>query len=220
MKNWNKKTKIMLCSVLTLCIAFLCVLGVQWWLDQRNEVTYVKHAKVLHPPTDKETKDIMETSYKNEMDQTIDRPTMKEITDFTTSKTYEEVLQKAIGKVNIPSLNLEVPIFPGTNNQYLKAGATTYTKEQVPGQGNYVLFGHNLERDGVLFSDIPHIKIGSEVIVTQGEKAVTYVVQTKKVVSEKETRVLDTTEKATLTLITCNKATQTNQRVVVTAIQK
>jgi sortase A len=218
MKKWKRKTKIIFTSVAILCIAMICVLGVQWGLDYHNESTYAKHAKVLQPPTDKETKEIVETSY--EQEDSIERPSMKDITDFTASEQYEEMLKKSIGKVTIPSLELELPIFPGTNNAYLKAGATTYTKEQIPGQGNYVLFGHNLERNGVLFSDVPRIKIGSEVIVTQGEKAVTYVVQTKKVVSEKETRVLDTTEKATLTLITCNKATQTNQRVVVTAIQK
>ncbi|STY44205.1 Sortase (surface protein transpeptidase) [Listeria grayi] len=147
----------------------------------------------------------------------VDRPTMKDLRDFSQTKAYQQAIANKIGSISIPDLELVVPIIQETTNTHLKAGATTYNDTKL-GKGNFVLLGHNMGEKGILFSDIPTLKKGAKLNVTVGKQTASYHVIKKEVVPYTNGQAMLPTKKNQVTLITCDKGTATDYRVVITAI--
>ncbi|EUJ33140.1 sortase family protein [Listeria floridensis FSL S10-1187] len=100
----------------------------------------------------------------------VDRPSIKNLREFQNSNAYQKILKKTAGVIEIPSLNLQLPIFLGTTDQNLKVGATTFREDQELGEGNYVLLGHNMGVAGILFSDLNQLELNDEIQVTVAKK--------------------------------------------------
>lgn len=147
----------------------------------------------------------------------VDRPTMKDLRAFSQTKAYQRAITHKIGTVSLPSLNLALPIVEGTTNDHLKVGATTYGNTLL-GKGNFVLLGHNMGEQGILFSDVPTLKENDTLNVTVGKQTKRYQVSKKKVVKYTDGTALLPTKNEQLTLITCDKGTATDYRIVITAI--
>lgn len=147
----------------------------------------------------------------------VDRPTMKDLRAFSQTKAYQQAITSKIGSISIPALDLVVPIIQETTNAHLKAGATTYNDTKL-GKGNFVLLGHNMGEQGILFSDVPQLKKGDKLNVTVGKQSKSYHVTKKEVVPYINGKAMLPTKKNQVTLITCDKGTATDYRVVITAI--
>jgi sortase A len=102
--------------------------------------------------------------------------------------------------LSIPSVGVRVAVFEGTSDRTLNLGAG-----RVPGTapfgavGNLALAGH---RDG-FFRGLKDIAIDDEVNLRHGDANVVYRVTEAFVVDPDAVHVLEPTEDATLTLITC-----------------
>lgn len=157
----------------------------------------------------------------------INRVSLDDVRDFMDGKNgtkgqYQRVLDNySTGSIQIPSINTKLPIVEGTSNQHLLAGATTFRPGQSITHGNYVLLGHNVGYDGMLFSSLPQIKKGAKITVNSYADGKMmqqkYKVTNKETVKASQGQVLDDTDDRKLTLITCDVPHETPNRVVVTA---
>ncbi|MBS0956534.1 class A sortase [Lactiplantibacillus plantarum] len=156
-----------------------------------------------------------------------------------TNQDYQQLLKtqrkaqqaglanRKIAYVKVPSIGLALPIYQGTNQYTLSLGATTYFAHQQMGQGNYVLAGHNMTMPGVLFSNVPQIKMGATVNLISATKVYHYRVNRlltgKKAVTPNQTYIngspvstsvlYQQPKQAMVTLFTCN-ATGSMREVV------
>lgn len=134
--------------------------------------------------------------------RSISVPTIDEVAQAPAINTnaVEAILR-------IPSIGLEMNVLTGTNQQNLLYGATTGLAIQQAGKGNYVLFGHNMERSGILFSDLNQVAVGNQILLdTREGETFVYQVTNSFVVDKKDTSVLESTDDSIITLITCSSS--------------
>jgi len=104
------------------------------------------------------------------------------------------------GVLEIPSLKLTVPIFPGTSEIELNRGVGWIEGTTPPGdEGNIGLAGH---RDGY-FRGLKDLKLGDAITVQSLGRTLRYRVTSLKVVEPTDVSVLDPTDEPSVTLVTC-----------------
>lgn len=105
-----------------------------------------------------------------------------------------------IGRLMIPVLDLELPVFQGTGSNELKKGVGHFIQSVLPGEmDNTVLSGH---RDTV-FRKIGDLTIGDLLIVETSAGVFTYEVSGTRIVDKDDRTVIVPTEHAVLTMTTC-----------------
>ena len=120
-------------------------------------------------------------------------------------------------RVEIPSINVDAPIFQGDNWDQLKKGVGQHIGSALPGlEGNVVLSAHN-DIFGQIFRYLDKLEPGDEVIVSTERQSYTYVVRDIQVVDPTEVWVMAPTEHASATLISCYPYLVNNKRIVVFA---
>jgi sortase A len=136
--------------------------------------------------------------------------------------TIEEVLTAdsaqvtAYGFVSIEVLQFQQPLLIGLTNQQLMRGGVVMFPERSLTQDNFVILGHHLGRESLLFGLLKQAKVGMEVRVTYLEQTHTYTIDAIKEVAETDLEVIGN-QQPHLTLITCPTPTRTDQRLVITA---
>ncbi|MEG0294818.1 class A sortase [Enterococcus sp.] len=111
-----------------------------------------------------------------------------------------------IGGVAIPSIDVQLPIFKGLDNDALLFGAGTFDPEQKMGEGNYALASHRIEETTILFTRLDEVQLDETVYLTDMENIYTYNVTVSKRIEPTEVEVLDEVEgKKMVTLITCGE---------------
>lgn len=111
-----------------------------------------------------------------------------------------------IGGVAIPSIEVQLPIFKGLDNDALLFGAGTFDPEQRMGEGNYALASHRIEETTILFTRLDEVQLDETVYLTDMENIYTYNVTVSKRIEPTEVEVLDEVKgKKLVTLITCGE---------------
>ena len=125
-----------------------------------------------------------------------------------------------LGVLRIPSIDVAVPILPGTDDVTLNRGAGWIEgTAPVGSSGNICIAAH---RDG-FFRGFKDLEIGADVVVETLEGERTYVVEGMKIVEPSNVSVLAPTEEPTLTLVTCYPfyfVGSAPQRFVVRAVER
>ncbi|MGM0113370.1 class C sortase [Enterococcus sp. DIV0187] len=132
--------------------------------------------------------------------------------------SFETTNNWGIGKLNIPKVEVDLPILAGIANQNLLTGAATYRVDQQLGRGNYVLLAHNIFETDVLLHRIKQLQLGDKMYATDFKDIYTYDVSLNKVVEETEVSYIDAKTKdgkQTLTLLRCEGDIGTIYRRVV-----
>ena len=120
-------------------------------------------------------------------------------------------------RVQIPALNLDKPIVQGDDWEQLKKGVGQHVGAGLPGQpGNLVLSAHN-DIYGEIFRNLDKLKPGDEIIISTERRSYTYVVRELDVVEPTDVWVMDATDHASSTLISCYPYLVNNKRIVVFA---
>ncbi len=117
---------------------------------------------------------------------------------------FEESLAKptsdVLGILEIPRLNLEVPVYDGASDLHMDRGAARIDGTAMPGEpGNLGVAGH---RDG-FFRVLKDIELGDEITITTADGLESYVVSELKIVDPTAIEVLDPTVEQSVTLVTC-----------------
>lgn len=119
-------------------------------------------------------------------------------------RAYEEALGRQfdppLGVLEIPKLDLQVPVFNGTDDLVLNRGVGRIPGTGNPGRaGNAGLAGH---RDG-FFRGLKDIRVGDKVEFKTSSRVSTYQVSGIEIVTPDNVQVLEDTPQPSLTLVTC-----------------
>lgn len=134
-----------------------------------------------------------------------------------------QVIQSVgVGTIEILRIGLKLPILEGISQENLSVGAGTMKAGQVLKQGNFVLAGHYMTDQGLLFGGIQQVKVGDQIVVTYQSEQATYQVTETKVISKDDGYVtFDSEGDGILTLLTCDRpAVHTPNRFMVRAVCK
>ncbi|GAA0363586.1 class D sortase [Bacillus horti] len=105
-----------------------------------------------------------------------------------------------IGKLSLPSVDIEVPIIMGTGDQELAMGVGHYIGSAFPGEQNQtVLSGHRQ----TVFRQLEKVQLGAEAIAETLDGRFTYEIVDMFVVDKEDRGVIVPQDKAILTLVTC-----------------
>lgn len=139
-------------------------------------------------------------------DTTFDFAKVKNIRlqDVVNAQTKKKDVH-AIGAISVPAVHMQLPIVYGISNINLTIGAGTMKQEQVMGQGNYSLAGHNMNNGKTLFSPLTKAKKGMKVYITDFQTIYAYQISDMFIVKPTQVEVIqDQGDEALITLVTCN----------------
>ena len=122
-----------------------------------------------------------------------------------------------VGKINIPSINVDYPILANTTDSLLKVSVCKFWGANPNEVGNLCIAGHNY-RNKRFFSKVPNLVVGDIIEISDlTGKVLKYSVYDKYTVNPKDVSCTSqlTNGKKIVTLITCTN--DSKQRVVVKA---
>lgn len=118
--------------------------------------------------------------------------------------------EEVFGVISIPSLDVELPIYLGASAENLALGAAHLSQTSLPIGGentNSVIAGHRGWRGGAYFRDIPKLKAGDLVQITNLWETLRYQVREVKIIyPQSSTALLIQPGQDLLTLMTCEYA--------------
>lgn len=125
-----------------------------------------------------------------------------------------------LGQLVIPSVNMNLPIFKGTTNENLLAGATTMKEGDKMGEGNFSLAGHYNKDKSILFGSLMDVKVGDIIRVTDKVNIYEYEVYDTVIINDTALYMIDD-ERAVnrgnniISLMTCYYSSKTGKRYFV-----
>lgn len=141
-------------------------------------------------------------------------------------KFSDTVNQWGIGKLVIPSQNIDLPILAGLDNDNLLSGVATYSETQQFGKGNFVLLSHNIaDNNGdpmpVLLGKLNQVLLGEMIYISDFNTIFQYKVTQNEVVQDTEVQYLEQPQSdgvtPIVTLIRCEGGIGTSYRRIVRA---
>jgi len=121
-----------------------------------------------------------------------------------------------LGRLAIPAIAIDRPLFEGIRLPTFDMGPGHWPGSAMPGQpGNMVVGGHrtSANRD---FRDLDQLEPGDEVVVTDNAgETFTYVVQSTEITGPYSLRVIHQTPASTATLFACHPPGEVTERIVV-----
>lgn len=133
--------------------------------------------------------EISATDMQNNMNSktSFDFDSIEEISTSSTWLSPDLIDQNLIiGRLYIPSIDLNLTVFNGLSNSILHAGLGTMRPGLTMGQGNFPIAGHYSADSDILFGNLISVEIGDKIYLTDNEKIYEYKVY--------ETRIVDVTE--------------------------
>lgn len=118
-------------------------------------------------------------------------------------------------RISIPAINIDAQIVQGTGWEQLKQGVGQQPGTAIPGAGNTVLAAHN-DIYGELFRNLDQLAPGDEIIVYNStSQQFVFSVSETYVVEPTDVQVMDPTQEAIVTLISCYPYLDNSQRIIV-----
>ena len=129
-----------------------------------------------------------------------------------------------IGYINIPKMNIELPILLGANSSNMLKGAVHLTETSYPIGGintTSVIAGHRGYGRATLFRHIEKLEIGDEIYIKNFKEELTYVVYDIKIIEPDDVSELKVQDgEDIITLITCHPYRVNSHRYIVKAKRK
>jgi len=145
----------------------------------------------------------------NEAPEEAPKNTAPDLTEIFKNKQIS-------GLIEIPKIKVNAAILEGTDDSALQYAVGHYPGFGEIGQaGNYVLLGHRNYVYGHFFRNIDKLEADDQIIITKGTDVYTYSVTESFVVKPEEVWVLEQTEEAAITLITCTPIGTYTDRLIV-----
>lgn len=144
----------------------------------------------------------------------------------TVSENYEEILNVdmgMMGTLEIPCINVELPVYHGIGEEVLRKGAGHLPQTAFPigGKGNHtVLSAHRGLPEARLFTDLDRIEEGDEFYIRILDETLAYRVDQIKVVEPGDTEDLQPVSgEDHVTLLTCTPYGINSHRLLVRGIR-
>lgn len=133
------------------------------------------------------------------------------------SKEEEEKLingYKPIALMEIPSINLSQGLVEGIADDVLQYYLGHFEGSAMPGEkGNFAVAGHRVSDYSEAFVNLYKTEIGDKILVKANKKEYVYEITENFIVAPDKVDVLDNTDDATITLVTCTVGAK--ERVIV-----
>lgn len=213
--NKTNKTEKIIKILIVLC--FIIGVGFLSFPLIRNTVVAIKIGSMNESFVSEQVlslKDLAGKDFLNE-NETIVPPKLK---DYLLASP--ENIGTAVGELSIPSVGIWAPIFSGLKQEELLFGVGIYDVDRDFEKDNLVIIGHYLSISGLLLGNLTEISNGESIMIRFSEQVYEYQVIEKEIVHETEVELLEHTDEAQLTLITCDKPELTENRLVVIAQKK
>lgn len=173
-------------KMLTLLSVLLIIVGVFiLFLPQISSKIIEKHAKENVEQVENISADKLQENLNTEAE--FDFDSILEISPsqtFRSSNTINEDL--ILGRVIIPSIDLNLTLYNGVTNEILHAGLGTMRPGLQMGEGNFPIAGHYSRNKDALFGNLTAVDIGDLVYLTDNDKMYEYEVYDTKVVKPTE----------------------------------
>lgn len=224
-KKWLSKYVVPGIFVIGVLIFFYPIVG-NWLSTKEHYQVISRHNEVL-AQMNKEEKEREKEKAKQYNDSITERdipivdPFSEEAETQVESKSYYNVLNigEAMGTIEIPSINVNLPIYHGASEEVLSQGIGHLSNSSLPigGKGTHsALTGHRGLPSSKLFRHLDKLEIGDVFFInTLGEK-LAYKVDDIKIVLPYETNWLEIVpDKDYVTLITCEPYMINTHRLLV-----
>ncbi len=120
-------------------------------------------------------------------ESTFDFDSILEVSPSQTFLGTKEVDKNLlVGRLFIPSIDLNLAVYNGITNTILHAGAGTMRPNLEMGKGNFPIAGHYASNKKTLFGDLTSIAIGETVYLTDNDLLYEYIVYDTKIVEPTE----------------------------------
>ena len=128
---------------------------------------------------------------------------------------YAEESVVALGKIEIPKLDVSKILYEGVTLTTLDRGPGHWPGTALPGTvGNVVVGGHRTSHDRP-FRNVDKLGTGDEVVFTTDAGRFVYTVTSTEVVTPDAIRIIDQTPEPTATLFACTPPGSTKYRLVI-----
>ena len=134
-----------------------------------------------------------------------------------SSELSKQKLMETSVILEIPSIDVCVPVVEGTNGENLHIAAGHFENTGAVGSGNYCIAGHNSTIYAEIFNDLDQIQIGDEMYLFDNDTEktkYTYIVTEYNIVDSHDIEVLDDYGDNRLTVISCTDDGEYRQVVV------
>ncbi len=231
----NKKRRILL-RLLDVLIVSCLVVGLylvlnpllrHWQQDRRSDelienfdqgdgtITFKPNELVVEGEAIESFSDL-EPGFGTDPDQTRD-PLLLDGPDDTPDQ-QAPIVVKAIGKIQIPAIQVNMPIAEGASVYNLRVAIGRYSPSAPLGQaGQSILFGHRMYTYGRHFNRLGEVEVGHQVIVEDKAFRYTYTVDRIDRVLPQEllTHLYASVEGSRLMLVTCDPVRVASHRLLV-----
>lgn len=141
-----------------------------------------------------------------------------------TKLNYDRILSSGaegmIGRVKVPGIEVDLPIYHGTSDAVLSRGAGHLEGSHLPIGGDStrsVITAHRGLANATMFSNLNHVKVGDKFTVEVFGEVLTYQVRETKVIAPEDTETLRVVPGEDLvSLITCTPLGINTHRIVIT----
>lgn len=134
--------------------------------------------------------------------------------EIVKDKNIENLGYVPIGLIEIPSIGLSQGLVEGITDEILQYYIGHFEDSVKPGEkGNFAVAGHRVSNYSEAFVNLYKVNPGDVVSVKSRGKEFAYKIEENFIVEPDAIEVLDETEDATITLITCTVGAK--QRVIV-----
>lgn len=140
--------------------------------------------------------------YDSEITKSNEQEQNEELENFSLDKISKN--NNIIGKLKIPTINVEAPIKDGISQNILKQSVGHFPETKY-WNGNIVLASHNRGTYAHYFENINRLKINDKIYYQTKLGTRIFTVNKIYEISEKDLSVLNNTDKNQLTMITCIK---------------
>ncbi|QNO14222.1 class D sortase [Alkalicella caledoniensis] len=146
--------------------------------------------------------------------------TGEQIPSEDDATVYNPSIQEGtMGIIQIPKIDVLLPILPGASNSNLNKGAGHLTETNELGEiGNSAVAAHRSHTYGRFFNRLDELEVGDKIIIKTYSGEFIYTVYDKKIVVPTDLSVLKSTkEERILTLITCTPLYRSTHRLIIHA---
>ncbi|MEW9096063.1 MAG: class D sortase [Clostridiaceae bacterium] len=183
--------------------------GTKYWATQKQNNMTKKYEEKI-----KNHRQMAESTFKN-----LDKSLTEDLRDENNSNkqpSFED--SDAIGILIIPKIDLKVAVSEGTDMETLKYAVGHFEGTAMPGEkGNLCIAGHRSYTFGEYFNRLDELEKGDEIILETIDESYKYIVYDVKVVLPDQIEVLNPTEDATMTLVTCTPIRVATHRLIINA---
>ena len=150
-----------------------------------------------------------------QIEQSISEQPMPETVDEKGLQSMQ-IPNGILGIMEIEKIGLVVTLAEGTDNKSITLSVGHFPKTAMPGQvGNFAVVGHRSYRYGAYFNRLDELESGDIVRVKTVDGVFSYAVDSKMEVEPTDTWVLEPSETATMTLVTCTPIRTATHRLII-----